>query len=228
MPKSNLAGLAMLVWADIAPEFEAGFNEWYNREHVPDRVLRVPGFVQGRRLVALSGGPRYVMFYDIAGPEVLASEVYIRARRNSDENSRRFQPHIGNVLRLLGDTIADAGQGEGGVAAMVAVEPADDPERFEIWARSALAPVVEQPGIMRARLFRANRGYMADVEQRSAGSVRAGLRPPDRIVKWMLVVEGTLPAHVAAIRDELTPGIRCNGGDVIASAVVQQMMRLAS
>ena len=48
------------IWTDIAPEEEAAFNEWYTSEHMPDRVLRVPGFTRGRRFGALSGGPKYL------------------------------------------------------------------------------------------------------------------------------------------------------------------------
>ncbi len=31
----------LLIWADIPAQHEAGFNEWYNREHLPDRVLGI-------------------------------------------------------------------------------------------------------------------------------------------------------------------------------------------
>jgi hypothetical protein len=33
----------LAVWADVDPEVEAEFNEWYDKEHVPER-LAVPGF----------------------------------------------------------------------------------------------------------------------------------------------------------------------------------------
>ena len=52
------APTALLIWADIPAEHEAGFNEWYNPEHAPDRVLGIPGFIQARRFVALDGAPK--------------------------------------------------------------------------------------------------------------------------------------------------------------------------
>ena len=48
----------LMVWTDIAPELDERFNEWYMREHMPDRVLRIPGFRHGRRFVSTSGSPR--------------------------------------------------------------------------------------------------------------------------------------------------------------------------
>ena len=58
----------LIVWADIPAEIEDDYNEWYNREHMPDRILRMPGFLRGRRYVAVesaSGGPKYLTYYDL-------------------------------------------------------------------------------------------------------------------------------------------------------------------
>lgn len=224
---SHRRGLVFLVWADIPPELEAGYNEWYNREHVPDRVLRVPGFVQGRRLCALTGAPKYVTFYDLAGPEVLDSDIYVQARRNSDANSQRYQPHFRNVLRLVGDTIADAGQGEGGFAAMLAIDPAGSGESVERWAAQYFRNLVGEPGVVRAGLFRANRACMSDVERLAAGSIRARLRPPDSIPHWIACVEGTARDAVSTIESALSARVAENGGTIRAAALVQQMLRLA-
>ena len=46
------------VKATITPDREKAFNEWYNREHAPDRVLGIPGFIQVRRFVAVEGAPQ--------------------------------------------------------------------------------------------------------------------------------------------------------------------------
>lgn len=48
------------VWTDIPPVLESAFNAWYNREHMPERILGVRGFVRGRRYIASEGGPRYL------------------------------------------------------------------------------------------------------------------------------------------------------------------------
>ena len=46
MATQSTGGL-LAVWTDIAPEAEAEFNEWYNKEHIP-QLLGVSGFLTGR------------------------------------------------------------------------------------------------------------------------------------------------------------------------------------
>ena len=46
----------LAIWMDCAAEGEADFNEWYHREHFPERV-GVPGFLKGRALPRGRGRP---------------------------------------------------------------------------------------------------------------------------------------------------------------------------
>lgn len=61
---------------NIAPDREAEFEEWFQREHLPERIA-VPGFVIGRRHEAISAHPRYFHFYVTQSVEVLKSAVYL-------------------------------------------------------------------------------------------------------------------------------------------------------
>ena len=67
----------LLVLMQPPPAFEEEFNAWYDTEQVPER-LAVPGFETALRFVCLSGHPRYLAIYDLAGPEVLDSPEYLR------------------------------------------------------------------------------------------------------------------------------------------------------
>ena len=50
-----LLGKGMLVtFTEVAPEDELEFNEWYDREHVDERVF-MPGFKRARRYLAADG-----------------------------------------------------------------------------------------------------------------------------------------------------------------------------
>ena len=49
----------LVIWTDVAPEYEAEFNEWYDKEHVP-QLLTVPGILTGRRYQAVEGKPKYI------------------------------------------------------------------------------------------------------------------------------------------------------------------------
>ncbi len=65
----------LLVMIDIDPSHEHEFTEWYNKEHLPERV-NCPGFLSGRRFEAIEGSPKYLAIYDLETPSVLESDAY--------------------------------------------------------------------------------------------------------------------------------------------------------
>ena len=68
----SLAGpAAVCIWHDIAPEATDEFYQWHNREHMPERV-GIPGFLRGRRYIAIAGAPTYFNLYEADSAEVLA------------------------------------------------------------------------------------------------------------------------------------------------------------
>ena len=78
MPRDEL--LLLLVQANVAPEGEEDFNDWYN-DHVP-HLLKVPGYVWGQRYMALLGDRKYVALYQIE------SAAYFDSLLGSDHNKR--------------------------------------------------------------------------------------------------------------------------------------------
>jgi hypothetical protein len=92
------SGGILAVWTDIAPELEAEFNEWYWREHLPER-LAVPGFRRGRRYRAIAGAPRYFAFYELDAVEILASPAYLDRLDNPTQWTRRIMPGFRNTTR---------------------------------------------------------------------------------------------------------------------------------
>lgn len=78
------------VGADIIPEHEAEYNAWYNTEHFP-RLLKVPGFLGGQRLMITptppsgksappASAPKYIGLYAVENEGVLRSEAFNVAR----------------------------------------------------------------------------------------------------------------------------------------------------
>ena len=65
----------LLVTMDPPPTVEEEFNDWYDTEHVPDR-LAIEGFESGRRFVCVSGWPKYLALYDLTTIDVLDSDAY--------------------------------------------------------------------------------------------------------------------------------------------------------
>ena len=97
LPPSSAGGL-LLNAMNIAPELEAEFNEWYDKEHIP-ALAAVPGVLGARRFRGTSGNRKYVALYHLADPGVVESAEWKTARQ-SDWTSR-LQPHFRDHLRLV-------------------------------------------------------------------------------------------------------------------------------
>jgi hypothetical protein len=66
----------LAIFNNVAPGREAEFEEWFQHEHLAERIA-VPGFLLGRRHEAVSGQPRYFNFYVTQSPGVLKSAAYL-------------------------------------------------------------------------------------------------------------------------------------------------------
>jgi hypothetical protein len=65
----------LAIFNNVAPGREAEFEEWFQHEHLQER-LAVPGFLLGRRHEAVAGEPRYFNFYLTQSADVLKSAAY--------------------------------------------------------------------------------------------------------------------------------------------------------
>jgi hypothetical protein len=76
---------------DPPPELEEEFNDWYDSEHIAER-LRVPGFLSARRLVR-DAAPRYAAIYDLESLAVLESQAYknVSGERRSPWTARMLK-----------------------------------------------------------------------------------------------------------------------------------------
>lgn len=94
-----LAGKALVaIWNDIAPEMREGFFEWHPREHMVER-LGVPGFLRGRRCIAIDADVEFLTLYEVAGPEVLVSDTYKIRLNNPTPWSTKILPAFRNNVR---------------------------------------------------------------------------------------------------------------------------------
>ena len=173
------SGPAMLmVWTDIAPAEEAGFNDWYNREHLRERIA-LPGFTRGRRYQAASGGTGYLALYEMREASALQSEPYLRLKRSRDPRSLHFVPLFRNTIKATCDLVLQAGAGEGAWLALLPIQH----------GRSAMAALhglfdslLQQSGIMAASLGVSN-------QQARAASAGHDLRPGDRHAESVVIIE---------------------------------------
>jgi antibiotic biosynthesis monooxygenase (ABM) superfamily enzyme len=70
--EDEMATALFTVKATIAPEREQAFNEWYNREHVPD-VSKFKGVISARRYKTILPEDRfqYMAVYEFESEETL-------------------------------------------------------------------------------------------------------------------------------------------------------------
>jgi hypothetical protein len=91
------AGGLLLNAMNIAPELEAEFNDWYDKEHIP-ALAAVPGVLSARRFRG-SGNRTYVALYHLDHPDVVESAEWKTARES--DWTTRLKPHFRDHLRLV-------------------------------------------------------------------------------------------------------------------------------
>lgn len=178
----------VFVWTDIPPADEAAFNEWYDREHVRDRVLAIPGYHWGRRFVATSGGPRYLALYRAESLEIFLDEPYQALQRHPDANSRRFIPLFRNTVKGFCALTAECGEAHGSyLAALPLRYRAADPEPLRAWLEQEQLPkLLARRSLVAARLAETAHSLTAQIGGRF-------LRQGDRSVDALLLVEASHP-----------------------------------
>jgi hypothetical protein len=83
---------------NVAPEYEAEFNEWYDNEHIP-ALAAVPGVLSGRRFKDPKGTHRYLALYHLKTPEVAMGADWKTAA--ASEWTERLRPHFRDHLRIV-------------------------------------------------------------------------------------------------------------------------------
>ena len=97
LPPPDAGGL-LLNAINIAPELEAEFNEWYDKEHIP-ALAAVPGVLAARRFRSRAGTRKYVALYHLTDPSVVESAEWKQARQS--DWTTRLTPHFRDHLRLV-------------------------------------------------------------------------------------------------------------------------------
>ena len=118
----------LLVTMEPPAELEEEFNDWYDMEHIPGRG-GIPGFETARRFVCISGWPRYLALYDLAGIGVLDSPFYQQAAWSSFSPwTKRMLGKVRGQYRASGDQIYPGDRLTGELARMVMIRFRGVPE----------------------------------------------------------------------------------------------------
>lgn len=88
MKQELIPTAVMLMMIDVPPEDEAGFNRWYNEEHLPE-LMALPGFISARRFEVDGEGQKYLAIYELENEKVFDTPQY-KAWREASESTRRM------------------------------------------------------------------------------------------------------------------------------------------
>ena len=186
----------LAVWNDVIQENEAEFNEWYIREHIPERV-GVPGFCNGRRHMALSSAdpscPRNFTFYEVESPDVLTSAAYVARLNAPTVWTQRTMPWFTNMSRTACEVKSTSGQGHGAFAGtmQLTMTPGREEDLTSLLAGEVLPNLTEQSGIVSAQY------WQGDPAQTNVSSTERGLRRgEDASVNAAVMVSAT---HAGAL-----------------------------
>lgn len=191
-----LMGQAVLaIWNGIAAEAEDDFIAWHTREHMPERI-GLPGFLRGKRYVAVDGRPKFFNFYETETVATLASKTYRDRLDDPTPWTRRVVPHFRDTGRTVCSTRVSLGVGEGGFIETIRFAATADAEAVVAAFADDLIPrTVAAPGVVAAHLLQGH------PEESQGGSAEKAMRDqPDRISDWILFIEAVDGASLTALR----------------------------
>ena len=168
MSTTEPSGL-MHVQFDYPVEALDELHDWYNNEHIPER-MSCPGFVVGQRFTAVEGVPRWLALYELATPAALESPEYLSFKGSAETpwTGRINLPSRPNYGRTVYELLWSERAAQAGGAA-------GPPGLFQL-RLSGLSPEVEselralvgRPGVQRVRMYQdldrpAARLFLADL-----------------------------------------------------------------
>lgn len=153
-----------LVYVDIGAEHEKEFNEWYDKEHLPE-LLAVPGIISGARYKAVKGGPKYLAFYELENIGIMKTPAFT-GRQRTPWGQRVSPSVIGtNLTRVVGEQIHPTGleAPERGMAPVLQIGrmsvPAAVDSAWNAWYSGEYVPGYRKvPGVINARRYRVHEG----------------------------------------------------------------------
>lgn len=188
-----LRGKGMLVvFTEVNPRHERDLNEWYNREHIDERV-NLPGFHRARRYIAVKGSPKYLATYECDSADDLATPGYLRLLANQTPWSQSVMARFTHFTRMTLRMQLDLTHGEGGALTTVRFTP--DPMRRPLvnWLKEVLPQAIARPGMVGASVLE------NDVEIANAPVAQRSMdHPKVEHAEWLVMLEGADPAATAS------------------------------
>ncbi|CAM5773324.1 hypothetical protein [Bosea minatitlanensis] len=209
----SLAGEgAVAIWHDIAPEGRDEFYAWHGREHMPERV-GIPGFLRGRRYVALDAELEFFNLYEALSVETLKSQDYTARVNAPTPWTLSAVRHFRSVARSICRVALSSGPAQGGLIATLRYDVPEgrDREHREALTRRFVPDLLDRPGVAGVHwlVADAEASGVATAEQEARGVANAVPRRVLLLEGWgdeadfaALAKEALSPAALDAIGGE--------------------------
>jgi hypothetical protein len=209
----------LLTFTEVPAEAEEDFNEWYNREHIDERVF-MPGFRRARRYRAVQGRPKYFATYETETVAALGAPEYLARLADQSDWSKRVMGGFSFFHRMTCEVTADVSHGIGGALTLVRFFPPDAvKDGLRDWlADEALPAVKARPGLLGASLLEND----LDVANAPALQQGGGQFPLVDRQEWAVLVDGAETGPTAAAALDLL------GPDTLAERGVDGPVEIAT
>lgn len=138
----------LFVATNVAAENEADFNQWYDHEHVAERVA-IDGFLSGTRYQALDAERKYLGLYETRSLETFTSADYYAAfTRQTPWSVKNLERMIKPMRRVCAIT-QQHGQGSGSHLAVLTLQAGIETATLNAWQQQ----VATVPGYIASRLL---------------------------------------------------------------------------
>ncbi|MGG6381375.1 hypothetical protein [Paenarthrobacter sp. NEAU-H11] len=211
----SLSGAAALVnWITVGRSDVPTFDDWYNYQHVPERVS-TPGFMRARRFIATdqpdSAEANYLTVYETADLSVLNSPEYLRRLNNPTELTQRVIPTFRQFRRAA--CVISVQRGFGSSSRVLAIELSPE-RRHEQPLRTLIADTL-LPGVIAGHLVHTACLMEPDAAVSSAkDSTREGLATASALpASWTILAELQTGVDAERVIKEFGKGIEGSGID---------------
>lgn len=186
----------LAIWNDCRPGDEAEFEEWFQGEHLIERV-GVPGFLYGRRHQAISGASGYFNFYLVQSPDVLTSKPYLERLDNPTPMTKKIMSGIFiNMSRTVCYRTVRRGAFRGSYAVTVRFDDTPDERALT----GMIDEMMKDPGIAAGEI------WMATDPAGQPVSMEEKLRGGDKKIKGCLMIDTLRQADAEKLGSRMAKG----------------------
>jgi len=206
----GLAGAGLLiVFTDVAPEDEADYSRWYNREHI-DELLTLPGFRRARRYASTAATPRFLAVYEVEDIGVLAAPAYLDLLADQSPWSQRIIARFTSHERLCCRVSVDAARGLGGAIGIVRIDEVDDRTPMRRHLGQSVLPRIIARFDLHGAVFAENDPEIVDAPACLRGVGLPGSSKADSLILVEGAEDAAVDAAMRALSSEvaMTPGAR--------------------